>query len=153
LQNLNKPFKQIELELQLRPNNNDLSVMSIIQGRRMTLSQSKPGLVVIDLEEMAMNDSNNDPNQLQTCQLLSQRFSGRTGDFVDSNNGSSSYTAPRNSKNRGISGDATLVSFFTSNYELADQPADALKRLEMFSNIQCVEMVAVGDEGEPRKRA
>ena len=32
-QNLNKPFCDLNLELTLRPNNNDLSVMSIIQGR------------------------------------------------------------------------------------------------------------------------
>ena len=48
-QNLNKPQQDLELELELRPNNNDLSVMSIIQGRRMTMTQSKPGLVVVDL--------------------------------------------------------------------------------------------------------
>jgi len=31
-QNLNKPYDVLELEFDLRPNNNDLSVMSIIQG-------------------------------------------------------------------------------------------------------------------------
>ena len=83
----------------------------------MTLAQSKPGLVVIDLEEMANDDITNDPNQLKTCQLLSQRFSGRNGDFVEG----SDWVAPRNSKNRGISGDATLLAFFTSNYALSGQ--------------------------------
>jgi len=35
------------------PPDNDLSVMSIIQGRRQTLAQSKPGLVVVGLEEVS----------------------------------------------------------------------------------------------------
>ena len=94
-QNLNKPFRDLELELELRPNNNDLSVMSIIQGRKMTLSQSKPGLVVIDLEEMASNDPDSNPNQLKTAQLISQRFSGRHGDYRETT------AAPRNSHGRG----------------------------------------------------
>jgi len=49
---LNKPLLELERELSLRPNNNDLSVMSIIQGRRQTFSQTKPGLVVVGLEEV-----------------------------------------------------------------------------------------------------
>lgn len=51
-QNLNKSYGELNRELTLRPNNNDLSVMSIIQGRRMTLSSTKPGLVVVGLEEV-----------------------------------------------------------------------------------------------------
>ena len=34
-QNLNKAYNVLELELELRPNNNDLSVMSIIQGKQV----------------------------------------------------------------------------------------------------------------------
>lgn len=55
-QNLNKTYAELNQELTLRPNNNDLSVMSIIQGRRMTLSSSKPGLVVVGLEEVPPAD-------------------------------------------------------------------------------------------------
>ena len=93
-QNLNKPFKTLELELELRPNNNDYSVMSIIQGRRMTLSQSKPGLVLVALEEMPSNDANADPNQNEVGKLISMRFSGRKGEFRGGQ-------APRNSAKRG----------------------------------------------------
>ena len=95
-QNLNKPLRDLQLELELRPNNNDLSVMSIIQGRRMTMTQSKPGLVVVDLEEMASNDPDANPNQLKTAQLISQRFSGRNGDYKHD------AQAPRNSSKRGM---------------------------------------------------
>ena len=94
-QNLNKPIRTLQLEMELRPNNNDLSVMSIIQGRRMTLSQSKPGLVVVDFEEMGSNEPSADPNQLQTAELISQRFSGQNGSFK------SAKAPPRNSGKRG----------------------------------------------------
>lgn len=93
-QNLNKPLDTLKLELELRPNNNDYSVMSIIQGRRMTLSQSKPGLVMVGLEEMPSIVEGADPNQLEVSKLISNRFSGRTGDFKEGD-------APRNSGKRG----------------------------------------------------
>merc|ERR1712087_791940 len=51
-QNLNKCIETLELEFEIRPNNNNLSVMGIVQSRRMAMSQSKPGLVVLNLEEM-----------------------------------------------------------------------------------------------------
>jgi len=89
-QNLNKPFNTLELELELRPNNNDYSVMSIIQGRRMTLAQNKPGLVLVALEEMPSNTKGSDPNQFEVSKLISMRFSGRNGQFSGS-------AAPRNS--------------------------------------------------------
>jgi hypothetical protein len=130
----------LKLELDLRPNNNDLSVMSIIQGRRMTMGQSKPGLVVVDMEEMASNRVDADPNQLQTAQLISQRFSGRSGDYKEGE-------APKNSARRGISGDATLITLFTSNYELEEPCKQALQKLEMFRNLRSIEMEAIsGDD-------
>lgn len=141
-QTLNKPRDDLELELELRPNNNDLSVMSIIQGRRMTMAQSKPGLVVVDLEEMPSNDLAANPNQLDTCQLISQRFSGRNGDYKEG-------SAPRNSSKRGISGDTNLVMLFTSNYELEQECCAALMKLSMFSHLKQIKTTAVsGDERE-----
>ena len=134
-QNLNKPLETLELELDLRPNNNDMSVMSIIQSRRMTLSQSKPGLVLVALEEVASMGGN--PDQLSTCQLLSQRFSGRKGTY------STSSTAPKNSAKRGISGDATIVPLFTSNYKLEGPCMVALGQLEMFRSLQSIHVEAV----------
>jgi hypothetical protein len=137
-QNLNKRFDVLELELELRPNNNDLSVMSIIQGRRMSMTQSKPGLVVVDLEEMPSNDPDANPNQLKVAQLISQRFSGRNGGFKEGNG-----NAPRNSDKRSIGNDSSLVTFFTSNYELDAPCLEALQRLKMFQSICTVEMTAV----------
>ena len=99
-QNLNKPYKTLQLELDLRPNNNDYSVMSIIQGRRMTLSQSKPGLVLVALEEMPSNLEGADPKQAEVSRLLSMRFSGRKGDTNCSDMVES--VAPRNSEKRGL---------------------------------------------------
>ena len=133
----------MKLEMELRPNNNDLSVMSIIQGRRMTLSQSKPGLVVVDFEEMGKFESNANPDQLRTSQLISMRFSGRNGKY------SASQEAPRNSAKRGISGDSTLIVLFTSNYRLEPSSLEALQRIETFSNLQVINMEAV--EGTNRE--
>jgi hypothetical protein len=136
-QNLNKPFDDLSLEFELRPNNNDYSVMAIIQSRRMTMSQSKPGLVVVGLEEVASNDPGANPNQLQMCQLLSQRLSGRNGCYQEDK------IAPRNSAKRGLTGDATLIVLFTSNYNLDGPCACALQRLDMFSNLKIIVMQAV----------
>ncbi len=137
-QNLNKRFAVLRLELELRPNNNDLSVMSIIQGRRMTMTQSKPGLVVVDLEEMPSDDPDANPNQREVAQLISQRFSGRNGAFQGSDK-----PTPRNADKRGIANDASLVTLFTSNYKLESASQEALKRLKMFENLEIVEMTAV----------
>ena len=100
------------------------------------MSQSKPGLVVVDLEEMASNRPNADPNQLAIARLISQRFSGRKGQFHEG-------AAPRNSANRGISGDASIIPLFTSNYTLENPCINALAKLHMFSNLKTVEMEAI----------
>jgi len=146
-QNMNKPMEVLRLELDLRPNNNDLSVMSIIQGRRMTLSQTKPGLVVVGLEEIASwsYQGGRDPNQQDTAQLISQRFGGRTGRYRPGE-----AQAPRNAATRGISGDASIIALFTSNYALKHSSRDALAKLEMFQNLICVKFTAVS--GKERER-
>jgi len=47
----------------------------------------------------------------------------------------------------GISGDATLITLFTSNYELEKPCEEALRRLQMFANLKCMEIQAVsGDD-------
>ena len=107
------------------------------------MSQSKPGLVVVNMEEMPSNRPKADPNQLQTAQLISQRFSGRKGDYREG------AAAPRNSTKRGISGDASIICLFTSNYELDKPCVDALTQLDMFSNLKVVKMEAVS--GKDRK--
>jgi len=43
----------------------------------------------------------------------------------------------------GISGDASLITLFTSNYPLESLPKEALQRLEMFKNLKCIRMSAV----------
>ena len=104
------------------------------------MSQSKPGLVLVGLEEMASNQPNADPNQLAVAQLISQRFSGRKGQYHGG-------AAPRNSANRGISGDASIIPLFTSNYRLENPGIDALGKLQMFSNLKTIEMEPIsGDE-------
>lgn len=154
-QNLNKPIDVLQLELDLRPNNNDMSVMSIIQGRRMALSQTKPGLVFVALEEMPPYSDDSNPNQLETAELIRRRFDGKTG-----RNGSNDrYRGGRRCGNtnpqttampavkRGISGDASIVAVFTSNYALEHPSKHELAQLEMFSNLACVSFQAIsGDD-------
>lgn len=105
----------------------------------MTMGQSKPGLVVVNLEEMPSNEVEADPNQLKVAQLISQRFSGRKGDFHMQGK------APRNSE-RGIQNDSSLVTLFTSNYELDTPCEDALRRLQLFEHLSTHEITAVTGE-------
>lgn len=49
----------------------------------------------------------------------------------------------------GISGDASLIVLFTSNYKLEQPCQDALQRLEMFENLKIIEMTAV--DGDDRR--
>lgn len=137
-QNLNKPLEALNLELELRPNNNDLSVMSIILSRRMTRTQRKPGLVVINLEEMPSNNPQANPNQLKVSQLISQRFGGRDGAYK-----AEEKTSRSSDKKRGIDNDASLITLLTSNYPLDPSSVEALRRLQMFQHLQVVEMEAV----------
>jgi hypothetical protein len=139
-QNLNKKQEIVRLELDLRPNNNDMSVMSIIQSRRMTHGQSKPGLVVVGFEEMPCCEPNRDPDQSTTCQLISQRFAGRKGEYMEGS------AIPKNSANRGISGDSSIVPIFTSNYVLEETSAIALRKLRMFQQLCVVPMHAISGQ-------
>eukprot|EP00977_Amphora_coffeiformis_P016475 scaffold5108_cov172-Amphora_coffeaeformis.AAC.24 len=91
---------------------------------------------------MASNRPKADPNQLAVAQLISQRFSGRKGRYHEG-------AAPRNSANRGISGDASIIPLFTSNYLLEKPSIEALGKLHMFSNLKVVEMEAIS--GNERK--
>ena len=134
--NLNKPLRELKHELQLRPNNNDLSVMSIIQGRRQTFSQTKRGLVVIALEEVppehtsrllgGCDDGYEDPEdrmeQEPILAHLAERF-------------------------RGIDGDATLIPVLTSNYRLGEGAAARLAELRMFRGVVEVEVKGVSGAG------
>jgi len=147
-QNLNKCIKTLELEFELRPNNNDMSIMSIIQGRRMTMRQSKPGLVVLNLEEMPMYSSENNPDQLSVAQLISQRFGGRKGSYQSEQGTSSGVIgrykpAPRNADKRSIGKDFSLVTIFTSNYPLAEDSKVALQKLEFYQTLTTIEMSAI----------
>jgi hypothetical protein len=132
-QTLNKPHTDLDLEFMPRSNNNDLSIMSVIQSRRMTMSQSKPGVVVLHMEEMP-SFGLSDPNQLDVCRLISQRFSGRKSKFTEGK------VPARNSNRGGVSNDTMVIVFFTSNYELREESSSALRELNMFSTLVPIEM-------------
>ena len=47
---------------------------------------------------------------------------------------------------KGISGDATIITIFTSNYKLEPSTLEALQRLEMFKNLTTIEVTPVAGE-------
>jgi hypothetical protein len=142
-----------KVEMELRNNNNDLSVMSIIQGRRQAMRQSKPGLVVVDLEEMPqffntddeqLDGSVRDPNQLDVVKLISHRFGGRKGSYRTANScADNSNVKPMTVSPRGIGKDSSLLTIITSNYALSNEAKSTLQNLEIFENICVIGMSAV----------
>jgi hypothetical protein len=144
-QNLNKTLEDLDCELTLRPNNNDMSVMGIIQGRRMTLAQSKPGLVVVGLEEVppvqADAEGPHAIDQLRTLKLLSDRFAGLKGSDTTAEQRARLQQQGRD----GISNHATVLCVFTSNYTLSDAARSDLSLLPMFQNLTALTVTAVAD--------
>ena len=51
-QGLNKPIEHLSLEFERRPNNNDLSVVTVLEMAREPLSSTEPRLMMLALEEM-----------------------------------------------------------------------------------------------------
>ena len=51
-QTLNKPLAHLALEFDRRPNNNDLSVVTVVETAREPLTASEPRLLLLGLEEM-----------------------------------------------------------------------------------------------------
>ncbi|KAG7344190.1 hypothetical protein IV203_022198 [Nitzschia inconspicua] len=142
-QNLNKPLSILELELEIRPNNNDFSLMSIIQSRKETMSQSKRGLVVLNLEEMPHHSVDGDPNQANASKLIVRRFGGRTVDIHQSPNGTA---IPRNAGRLGIDNDFSLVTIFTSNYPLHAESRQTLEQLGLFRQLIRIPMAPIEDQ-------
>ncbi|KAG7370929.1 hypothetical protein IV203_019499 [Nitzschia inconspicua] len=142
-QNLNKPLSISGLELEIRPNNNDFSLMSIIQSRKETMSQSKRGLVVLNLEEMPHHSVDGDPNQANVSKLLVRRFGGRTVDIHQPPNGTA---IPRNAGRLGIDNDFSLVTIFTSNYPLHDESRQSLEQLGLFRQLITIPMTPIVDQ-------
>jgi hypothetical protein len=133
LQALNKPLAHLSLEFQRRPNNNDLSVVNVIEMAREPLSASEPRLLMLGLEEMpnvatpdangaggdaagggAGGDEEEDVGeQLATCELLTQRL-------------------------RGFCHHPDLLVCLTSNYALAPAAHAALTACKAFANLQVI---------------
>jgi hypothetical protein len=133
-QNLNKTMQNLELELELRPNNNDMSLMSIIQSRKQKMSQSKRGLVVLNMEEMPKYGTDNNPDQLSVAKLICHRFGGRKGDYCQCVP-TDAAQRPRNSSRLSIGDDCSLITIFTSNYPLYDESRAQLRDLGIFAEL------------------
>jgi hypothetical protein len=157
-QMLNKPTAELELDLELRRNNNDLSLSSLLTSRRQRNrafgeSDATTGLVVLSLEELAPPSSTKfeagagangdlinslDPNQHKTLKLLTQRLSGRSGQHA-----MESHVRSNGVVRSGVSGDQSILTLVTSNYELTDASSSLLRQVPLFENIAVVAMKAV----------
>ncbi|KAL3909839.1 MAG: hypothetical protein SGILL_007925, partial [Bacillariaceae sp.] len=147
-QNLNKTMSDLELELELRPNNNDMSLMSIIQSRKQKMSQAKRGLVILNMEEMPRYDESADPDQSAVIKLVCHRFGGRKGDYRQCDEAETSSCdiatkPPRNSTRLGIGNDYSLVTIFTSNYPLKEASHKQLHQLGIFQELVGIEMFSI----------
>jgi hypothetical protein len=145
---LNKPLADLELELELRRNNNDRSLSSLLASRR-----NRNGLVVLALEELAPPTNNagkevghhygtimiHHTDQLSTLQLLTERLSGWTGTRALQSRVRSDGTI-----RSGISADTSIVTLFTSNYGLTEASQRILLRdIRLFENLAVIRMSAL----------
>lgn len=152
---LNKPLSDLALDLELRRNNNDMSLSSILISRRDGglahghATTEGSGIVVVALEELAppcdmMSSSrdpdvtSDDPNQRDSVQLLCERLSGQTGPHA-----AYSHVRVNGGMRRGVSGDTSLVTIFTSNYPLQAESLKRLQDLKMLENLLCIDMTAL----------
>ncbi len=119
-QNLNKAVADLDLELQRRPNNNDLSVVHVVEMAREPLSASEPRLLLLGLEEMPDGASDaGGGTQLAVAALLAERF-------------------------RKSSPHPDLLVCFTSNYPLCEEASAALRACKLFAPLECVTIQPVG---------
>jgi len=147
----------------LRPNNNDLSVMSIIQGRRQSFAHAHPGLVVVGLEEVpppiakgtagASEEDANVMSQVSALSLLVRRFSGRTGEDASSAQPRASPHLSRQAQRQyqgrdGISTHTEVLCIFTSNYPLLPSARILLSPLPLFQHLVHVPMEGLKGRGE-----
>jgi hypothetical protein len=159
-QMLNKPMAELELDLELRRNNNDLSLSSLLMSRRQrnrAFCSADPTscLVVLALEELAPPlsctfgvgggakfelDNPLKPNQHATLKLLTQRLAGRSGTHT-----MDSHVRSNGVVRSGISGYPSILALMTSNYELTDASAALLRQVPLFENISVIAMKAVED--------
>lgn len=147
----------------LRPNNNDLSVMSIIQGRRQSFAHAHPGLVVVGLEEVpppieegtvgASEEDANAMSQASALSLLVRRFSGQTGEDASSAQPRASPHLSRQAQRQyqgrgGISTHTEVLCIFTSNYPLLPSARVLLSPLPLFQHLVHVPMEGLKGRGE-----
>lgn len=137
-QTLNKSLDTLKLELDVRPNNNDMSLMSIVQSRQLT-RRGEPGLVVLHLEEMPAD-------QQAVVNLVSGSFGGQNGASCSKQRAARSSVSPP----KCISKDPTVVPIVTSNYELHGEAGQQLSSLSMFQNLKSVHLIAI--VGAERRR-
>jgi hypothetical protein len=142
---LNKPLPDLELDLELRRNNNDMSLSGLLAGRR-----DRSGAVVLALEEVPPpsrrpdgGPAARDPDQQSALEVLAERLSGRTGARA-----LESHVRSNGAVRSGAGSDPSVVALLASNYGLADESRAMLQSVELFENLTVVPVTAV--EGQDR---
>lgn len=154
-QNLNKPVEHLDLELQRRPNNNDLSVVHVVEMAREPLSATEPRLLLLALEEMPhtapeqMPEKTPERARVQTpstaLELLGSSLGGDDGAVSGSAGGTQLAVAKLLAERfRKSAAHPDLIVCFTSNYALCDAAAAALKACTLFASLEFVTIQPVG---------
>ncbi|KAL1528709.1 hypothetical protein AB1Y20_010043 [Prymnesium parvum] len=139
-QGLNKEISALNLEFERRPNNNDLSVVSVVEMAREPLAAVSPKLLLLGLEEMPASAADGAAtaheersgleraaSQEEAAALLAERFS-KTVAHPD------------------------MIVAFSSNYELCAEAHAKLRKCPLFSGVLPV-FVRPVDGGERRDLA
>jgi len=154
-QNLNKPVAHLDLELQRRPNNNDLSVVHVVEMAREPLSATEPRLLLLALEEMPDTAPEQTPEQTperargrmpSTALELAGSSPGGDDGAVSGGAGGTQLAVAKllAERFRKSAAHPDLIVCFTSNYTLCDAAAAALKACTLFASLECVTIQPVG---------
>lgn len=129
-QALNKQMDHLSLEFERRPNNNDLSVVTVIEMAREPLTASEPRLMMLALEELpdvapaAPDGTASSEGQHAACTLLAERL-------------------------RASCHHPDLFVCVTSNYQLSPQGRATLTACKAFANLQEIHVEPL--EGDERR--
>ena len=134
---MGRPLAHLSLEFERRPNNNDLSVVNVVEMAREPLSAIEPRLMMLGFEEVpdiapqpmtghieptASASPTKLPKpaggQLAVCELLAERL-------------------------RNTCHHPDLLVCLTSNYELATESRAALSACKAFANLQAAKCCCV----------
>ena len=155
-QTLNKTLPDLALEFDRRPNNNDLSVVSVIEMAREPLTATEPRLLLLSLEEMPPSSAE-DPARLASGAAAHEAAGeAAAGEAVSTGDAGASPADAQLAvcsllaevfKRSAAHPD--LVVCLTSNYALSPAAEETLRGCSAFKTVRAVPVAAV--EGDERR--